>query len=218
MSVFITNTDIDSQSRRPRTSTMTCLPLEYLNGWLFGINPDRVRADIRDKVIRYQKECYKALVAAFLDRTPSSDSAVALIHIREMGRAIMTMADIGRGAAAESRLPYVRINKPKSCIGQMTTMHPTRNDFVCLPNQPDLPIAPANSSQCGRELAGWRHEDVPLIGSYSPHPTASWPLLNLSVDITDLHTIDSKQKFAATVGGFFAISIKTIELCFIVIN
>ncbi len=41
MSVVVTTTDIDPKSRRPRTSEMLCLPLDYLNGWLFGVNASR---------------------------------------------------------------------------------------------------------------------------------------------------------------------------------
>ncbi|MFP1868691.1 phage antirepressor N-terminal domain-containing protein [Lonsdalea quercina] len=40
---------------------MLCIPLRKLNGWLFSINPAKVRADIRDKLIQYQEECFTAL-------------------------------------------------------------------------------------------------------------------------------------------------------------
>lgn len=40
---------------------MLCLPLRKLNGWLFSINPEKVRADIRDKLIQYQEECFSVL-------------------------------------------------------------------------------------------------------------------------------------------------------------
>ncbi|EOV3972828.1 phage antirepressor Ant [Escherichia coli] len=40
---------------------LLCLPLKKLNGWLFSINPEKVRADIRDKLIQYQEECFTAL-------------------------------------------------------------------------------------------------------------------------------------------------------------
>lgn len=30
-------------SRRPKTSRMVCLPLSHINGWLFGINANRVK-------------------------------------------------------------------------------------------------------------------------------------------------------------------------------
>ncbi len=40
---------------------MLCIPLRKLNGWLFSINPEKVRADIRDKLIQYQEECFSVL-------------------------------------------------------------------------------------------------------------------------------------------------------------
>lgn len=40
---------------------LLCLPLKKLNGWLFSINPEKVRADIRDKLIQYQEECFTVL-------------------------------------------------------------------------------------------------------------------------------------------------------------
>lgn len=40
---------------------MLCMPLKKLNGWLFSINPEKVRPDLKEKVIRYQEECFEAL-------------------------------------------------------------------------------------------------------------------------------------------------------------
>lgn len=40
---------------------LLCLPLKKLNGWLFSINPEKVRADIRDKLIQYREECFTVL-------------------------------------------------------------------------------------------------------------------------------------------------------------
>ncbi|MBX7253097.1 MAG: ORF6C domain-containing protein [Candidatus Promineofilum sp.] len=44
---------------------MLCLPLEYINGWLFTISADRVRPELRDRIIRYQEHCYRVLAEAF---------------------------------------------------------------------------------------------------------------------------------------------------------
>lgn len=41
------------------------LPLEYLNGWLFGIDDTRVKEEIRQKVIDYKKQCYIVLYEYF---------------------------------------------------------------------------------------------------------------------------------------------------------
>lgn len=40
---------------------MVCLPIEYLNGWLFGIDVKRCKPEIRETLIKYKKECYQAL-------------------------------------------------------------------------------------------------------------------------------------------------------------
>jgi hypothetical protein len=40
---------------------MLVLPLEELNGWLFSINSNKVREDLRDKLYRYQRECLRVL-------------------------------------------------------------------------------------------------------------------------------------------------------------
>ncbi|WP_243385056.1 phage antirepressor N-terminal domain-containing protein [Caviibacterium pharyngocola] len=38
-----------------------CLPIQYLNGWLFGIDVKRVKPEIRERLITYKRECYQAL-------------------------------------------------------------------------------------------------------------------------------------------------------------
>jgi hypothetical protein len=40
---------------------MVCIPLKKLDGWLFSINPDKCKGDIREKVEYYQEECFAAL-------------------------------------------------------------------------------------------------------------------------------------------------------------
>ena len=41
------------------------LRLDLLNGWLFGIDSSRVRDEVREKVILYQRECYRVLYDHF---------------------------------------------------------------------------------------------------------------------------------------------------------
>jgi hypothetical protein len=53
---------------------MLCLPLEYLPGWLFGVSTSRVKPELRDRIIRYRRECYRALWNAFKhDILPSTE-------------------------------------------------------------------------------------------------------------------------------------------------
>ena len=114
MSVLLTNTDIDPTSRRPNTSEMVCLPLKFLNGWLFGVNPKRVRPDLRERVIRYQRECYDVLAQAFQSPANRPDASTTLLQVREMGLAIARMAEEqiefdGRLTTTESRLDQAAI-------------------------------------------------------------------------------------------------------------
>ncbi|WP_238332887.1 phage antirepressor N-terminal domain-containing protein, partial [Mannheimia haemolytica] len=44
-----------------KTYEMLCMPIKKLNGWLFSINPEKVRVDLKEKVICYQEECFEAL-------------------------------------------------------------------------------------------------------------------------------------------------------------
>lgn len=50
--------------------TTTCLPLDMLNGWLFGVDANRVKPEIKDNVIAYQFKCFKVLADHFGMSTP----------------------------------------------------------------------------------------------------------------------------------------------------
>ncbi len=80
---------------------MLCLPLDFVNGFLFGISTSRVKDDVRAQLIRYQRECYQVLADAFLQQetavtddwmTTSPETRAALHQIQEMGLAIAQMA------------------------------------------------------------------------------------------------------------------------------
>lgn len=40
---------------------MLCIPIKKLNGWLFGLNPNKVRSDLKARLESYQEECFLAL-------------------------------------------------------------------------------------------------------------------------------------------------------------
>lgn len=52
---------IQGVARNGKKRELSCLPLEYLNGWLFKINPSRYTDYTKEKIIQYQKECYRVL-------------------------------------------------------------------------------------------------------------------------------------------------------------
>lgn len=95
-SVRVTRTEAD-------TRTLLCLPLEYLSGWLFGIEARRVKPELKEKILRYRRECYRVLAQAFQAdalaaaermRAPQDPNApMSLFQIREMGLAIARLAE-----------------------------------------------------------------------------------------------------------------------------
>lgn len=58
--VFSTAVAADGKERE-----MYCLPLRYIYGWLFTINPKKVAPEAREAVSRYRRECYDALYEHF---------------------------------------------------------------------------------------------------------------------------------------------------------
>lgn len=53
--------DISMVAKDGKIREMLCMPIKKLNGWLFSINPEKVRPDLKEKVICYQEECFEAL-------------------------------------------------------------------------------------------------------------------------------------------------------------
>lgn len=45
-----------------------CIKLELVNGWLFGIDENRVKPEARDLVLAYKRECYAVLHRHFYGR------------------------------------------------------------------------------------------------------------------------------------------------------
>lgn len=65
-----------------RTFEMECLALKYVRAWLFGINANRVKADIRERLLAYQREVIEVIDRAF---TPThAESGVDDAMIRAM--------------------------------------------------------------------------------------------------------------------------------------
>lgn len=137
---------VDVTSTRRGTQGMICLPLDYVSGFLFGINPNRVKPELRDRVMRYQRECYRVLAEAFRDgRLTVNPSFAQLLENEEnpavqaykMAQAIMKMAqqqilldarlsEHGRAIASNTeRIEELetRLGDPKRLIAADQAMH-----------------------------------------------------------------------------------------------
>ena len=74
---------------------MVCLPVKYVYGWLFTINPGKVAPDARENVERYSRECYEVLYNHFhntLDRQLKANEAEIRL-LNELNAAITAERD-----------------------------------------------------------------------------------------------------------------------------
>ena len=97
--VAITATNPE-EAQKGGNPNMLCLPLDYLNGFLFGVSATRVRPELQERVILYQERCYKVLSEAFQEGRLTSDpdfddllaSDTPAAQAYKMAAAIMKMA------------------------------------------------------------------------------------------------------------------------------
>jgi hypothetical protein len=93
---------------RPRE--MTCLPLDMLPGWLFGLTVSKVKPELAPKLQRYREECFRVLWREFQTdlaqrQQQTSVARSPLAQVREMGLAIAQLAE--QQMALEGRVDYV---------------------------------------------------------------------------------------------------------------
>lgn len=85
------------------TQEMLCLPLTFINGFLFGISASRVKKELRAKIIQYQRDCYNVLAEAFgvsetgivtagHEEATLSPRIASLAQIRDVSLAVAQMA------------------------------------------------------------------------------------------------------------------------------
>lgn len=90
---------------------MFCLPLKYVYGWLFTINPKNVAESAREKVARYRRECYDVLYEHFtgsMRRTIETNNAEIEL-LKEINAAIADEKEAkSRKKKAEENLAKLR--------------------------------------------------------------------------------------------------------------
>lgn len=86
--------DISMVAADGKLRQLLCIPLRKLNGWLFSINPERVRADIKDKLIQYQEECFSVLheywTKGEVKKKSRQSSATQLTPLRQTAERLIT--------------------------------------------------------------------------------------------------------------------------------
>ncbi len=70
---------------------MVCLPEEFLQGWLFKVPASRYTGERKEKIIRYQRECYKAL-HDYWTKGAAINPAATMKQMKAMGEKIAKQA------------------------------------------------------------------------------------------------------------------------------
>lgn len=70
------------------------LPLNKLNGWLFGVDATRVKPEIRDKLIEYQEECFDVLSDYWHKGAAENPRTTNVEDRKPLNRAVRTLANL----------------------------------------------------------------------------------------------------------------------------
>lgn len=98
------------------------LTLDYLNGWLFGIDVNRVKPEFQERILIYQRECYCILADAFLERNLPSEMSPAyasLARVREMALAIAELASQQMEFERRMTTTESRLDRAAQVVGDM---------------------------------------------------------------------------------------------------
>jgi hypothetical protein len=115
---------------------MLCLPLEYLNGWLFGIDEKRVAPEIKAGLITYKREAYGALYNYFVkgfalnrQRLENDEEArdAALQELRKLRTSDKALYKKVTDAIAQTSVDYgkARIHMPHRVSGLFARIQDT---------------------------------------------------------------------------------------------
>lgn len=94
--------DMQLPGDKQRRKLLT-LPLNKLNGWLFGIDTGRVKPEIREKLVEYQAECFEVLADYWQKGEAVSPRFTTVDERRPLNRAVRTLANLrsARGEPAD---------------------------------------------------------------------------------------------------------------------
>lgn len=83
---------------------MVCLPLEYLNGWLFKVPASRYTGEQRKVIMLYQKECYQALY----DYWHNGGAVNSRLDEQQAGNVIGRIAEAGEGRFGDTLISILQ--------------------------------------------------------------------------------------------------------------
>ena len=125
---------------------MVCLPIEYLNGWLFGIDVNRCKPEIRETLIKYKKECYQALHDYWFkgkaERTinPEQQQAIQEAVLKAHHRTGMSYAEIYRQLKSLFKVGKYDQLKPSQFEGAINFLTTLGNSYAPIDRMDNLEL------------------------------------------------------------------------------
>ena len=125
---------------------MVCLPIEYLNGWLFGIDVNRCKPEIRETLIKYKKECYQALHDYWFkgkaERTinPEQQQAIQEAVVKAHHRTGMSYAEIYRQLKSLFKVGKYDQLKPSQFEGAINFLATLGNSYAPIDRMDNLEL------------------------------------------------------------------------------
>ena len=94
-----------------KTREVVSIPLDMLNGWLFGIDASRVKPELKEMVLRYQRECYRVLADYWQGKGTQPSNATQRIamsrHRLALGKELLRTRDAGMRQMIHQQLDEV---------------------------------------------------------------------------------------------------------------
>lgn len=144
--------------------SMLCLALRKLAGWLHTISPNKVKPEIRDKVIRYQEECddvlYEYWTTGEVKKKPNfrQSTAKELIPLRQTAERLIAHGvgniypDIWKHVHAEFGVQHINELLPEQIPLAISYLDALEGEYI--PKQDALPEPTLNKGRVIYALEG----------------------------------------------------------------
>lgn len=124
-----------------------CLPIEYVNGFIFGFSTSQVRPELREKLITYKHICYQKLFEVFSQPAPSTALATLAAQVSALAAEV---AQLKKNQRPRQLTAWQRSRKSRPL--------PIKT-ILAIVRQADEPITPAEVFMA-LDNANVRHEQV----------------------------------------------------------
>ncbi|HDU8653074.1 TPA: phage antirepressor N-terminal domain-containing protein [Morganella morganii subsp. morganii] len=191
---------------------MLCLALRKLAGWLHTISPNKVKPEIRDKVIRYQEECddvlYEYWTTGEVKKKPNfrQSTAKELIPLRQTAERLIAHGvgniypDIWKHVHAEFGVQHINELLPEQIPLAISYLDALEGEYI--PKQQEITV----QHDFNFPLSWWNQYKVALkargIDGFSHKEPCFFPYRLLYGDICESPSAISNLLSALTEAGY----------------